>query len=102
MQINKQTALFGAGGKMGARLSEDRLASDFRVSHIEPGAGGRARLKDELGIDFAEWSKVFGDAKMTTVLLVPRVRHEAPVFGPKSALHPNQINSLPAEFMNFA
>ena len=30
-----------------------------------------------------------------------RVRHEAPVFGPKSALHPNQINSLPAESMNF-
>ena len=31
----------------------------------------------------------------------PRVRHEAPVFDPKSAVHPNQINSLPAESMNF-
>ena len=75
MQINKQFALVGAGGKMGARLSKNRLESDFRVSHIEPGAGGRARLKDELGIHFAEWSKVFGDAKMTTALLGRLTHH---------------------------
>ena len=30
-----------------------------------------------------------------------RVRHEAPVFGPKSALYPNQTNSLPAESLKF-
>ena len=51
MQMNEKIALFGAGGKMGARLSKNLLESDFRVSHIEPGAGGRARLKDKLGIE---------------------------------------------------
>ena len=34
-------------------------------------------------------------------VLNTRVRHERPAFGPKSALHPNQINSLPREFLKF-
>ncbi len=44
-------ALFGAGGKMGLRLSRNLQASPYRVRHVEPGPGGRQRLKEELGID---------------------------------------------------
>ena len=43
-------ALFGAGGKMGARLSRNLQASDHDVRHVEPGDAGRTRLRDELGI----------------------------------------------------
>jgi hypothetical protein len=44
-------ALFGAGAKMGLRLSRNLQASAYRVHHVETGPGGRQRLKDELGID---------------------------------------------------
>ncbi len=44
-------ALFGAGGKMGARLSKNLIGSAYRVRHVEVGAAGRERLKQELGID---------------------------------------------------
>src|SRR3546814_18640125 len=43
-------ALFGAGGKMGARLSRNLKSSEYDVRHVELGEAGRARLKDELGI----------------------------------------------------
>ena len=44
-------ALFGAGGKMGARLSRNLMGSPYEVRHVEVGATGRQRLKDELGIE---------------------------------------------------
>lgn len=44
-------ALFGAGGKMGARLSKNLMGSAYQVRHVEVGEVGRKRLKDELGID---------------------------------------------------
>ena len=44
-------ALFGAGGKMGVRLARNLVGSDYRVRHVEVGAAGRQRLKDELGIE---------------------------------------------------
>ena len=44
-------ALFGAGGKMGMRLSKNLLSSPYQVRHVEPGAVGRQRLHDELGLD---------------------------------------------------
>jgi len=44
-------ALFGAGGKMGMRLSKNLLGSPYQVRHVEPGAVGRQRLHDELGLD---------------------------------------------------
>ncbi|MFO1330717.1 MAG: phosphogluconate dehydrogenase C-terminal domain-containing protein [Rubrivivax sp.] len=44
-------ALFGAGGKMGARLSRNLLGSPYSVRHVEVSEAGRARLKDELGVD---------------------------------------------------
>jgi D-apionate oxidoisomerase len=43
-------ALFGAGGKMGVRLSKNLMGSPYAVRHVEPGAAGRQRLQDELGI----------------------------------------------------
>ena len=44
-------ALFGAGGKMGVRLSKNLAKSDFTTVHVEVSPEGRARLKAELGID---------------------------------------------------
>ena len=43
-------ALFGAGGKMGARLSKNLQGSPFEVRHVEVSEAGQKRLKDELGI----------------------------------------------------
>lgn len=47
-------ALFGAGGKMGARLARNLQGSRFAVRHVEPGAAGRERLKADLGIECLE------------------------------------------------
>src|SRR5690606_34498130 len=44
-------ALFGAGGKMGYRLAKNLNGSRFDVSHMEVTDAGKARLKNDLGID---------------------------------------------------
>ena len=44
-------ALFGAGGKMGYRLARNLRGSRFEVRHIEVSDAGRARLKDDFGLD---------------------------------------------------
>jgi hypothetical protein len=44
-------ALFGAGGKMGVRLSKNLTKSDFNTVHVEVSPEGRARLKADLGIE---------------------------------------------------
>lgn len=44
-------ALFGAGGKMGARLARNLQGSAYAVRHVEVSEAGRTRLKDELGVD---------------------------------------------------
>lgn len=43
-------ALFGAGGKMGARLTKNLIGAPFQVRHVEVGEVGRQRLLDEFGI----------------------------------------------------
>lgn len=43
-------ALFGAGGKMGVRLSLNLKGSAYEVRHVEPGAAGQQRLRDEVGV----------------------------------------------------
>ena len=63
-------ALFGAGGKMGARLSKNLMGSAYTVRHVEPGAGGRQRLKDELGIT-AVTSDAALDGAGVVILAVP-------------------------------
>lgn len=45
-----KVVLFGAGGKMGRRLSKNLIGSDFAVAHVEVLAAGQAALKDDLGI----------------------------------------------------
>ncbi|MDT4853132.1 hypothetical protein FQZ97_873870 [compost metagenome] len=46
-------ALFGAGGKMGVRLSQNLKGSAYEVRHVEPGEAGRKRLLDEVGVECA-------------------------------------------------
>jgi hypothetical protein len=46
-----KVALFGAGGKMGRRLSRNLLQTDFDVAHVEPVPAACSALKAELGID---------------------------------------------------
>lgn len=48
--MTTKIALFGAGGKMGVRLSKNLQGSPYQVRHVEPGEVGRQRLQDELGI----------------------------------------------------
>jgi hypothetical protein len=43
-------ALFGAGGKMGARLAKNLQGSAFEVRHVEVSEAGQKRLREELGI----------------------------------------------------
>jgi hypothetical protein len=63
-------ALFGAGGKMGARLSRNLKASDYDVRHVEPGEAGRARLDQELGIACVEPAAAL-DGGDVVILAVP-------------------------------
>jgi hypothetical protein len=73
-------ALFGAGGKMGARLSRNLQASNYDVRHVEPSEAGRARLRDELGIECVDVATAI-DGVDVVILAVPdthvgRVAHE--------------------------
>ncbi|MEO4040872.1 phosphogluconate dehydrogenase C-terminal domain-containing protein [Hoeflea sp. CAU 1731] len=64
-------ALFGAGGKMGMRLSANLLKSEaFETSHIEVSEEGRARLASELGVIAVNAADVAPDADII-VLAVP-------------------------------
>ncbi len=44
-------ALFGAGGKMGVRLSRNLAKTDYTVAHVEVSEAGQARLKDAVGAE---------------------------------------------------
>ncbi|WMY11796.1 phosphogluconate dehydrogenase C-terminal domain-containing protein [Paraburkholderia phenoliruptrix] len=63
-------ALFGAGGKMGVRLSANLRRSEFLVAHVEPGPTGRNRLKEELGIECVEAEAAIDGADVV-ILAVP-------------------------------
>ena len=63
-------ALFGAGGKMGARLSKNLMGSPYRVRHVEVSAAGQQRLKDELGIDCVSTEAAL-DGVDVVILAVP-------------------------------
>ncbi len=63
-------ALFGAGGKMGYRLSANLQRSPYAVRHVEPGAGGRQRLKEGLGIDCVAADAALDGARVV-ILAVP-------------------------------
>lgn len=64
-------ALFGAGGKMGMRLSAN-LAKDggYDVAHVEVSEAGRARLASEMGVTAVDADTALADADIV-VLAVP-------------------------------
>jgi D-apionate oxidoisomerase len=78
--MNEKIALFGAGGKMGVRLSKNLLKSDYRVSHVEPGAAGRQRLKDELGVECVDADAALDNADVVILAipdtLIGKISHE--------------------------
>lgn len=64
-------ALFGAGGKMGMRLSANLQESgEFETAHVEVSDEGRARLKAELGVKAVDADTALKDADVV-VLAVP-------------------------------
>lgn len=63
-------ALFGAGGKMGCRLSKNLIGSRFDVRHVEVSEAGKARLKNELGLTTVEPDAAL-DGADAVVLAVP-------------------------------
>ena len=63
-------ALFGAGGKMGQRLTRNLRGSRFNVSHVELSEAGRARLNAEFGIDCVPPEKALEGAE-AIILAVP-------------------------------
>ena len=68
--MNEKIALFGAGGKMGFRLTSNLLKSEYQVSHVEVGTAGQKRLKDELGVECVS-ADVALDGADVVILAVP-------------------------------
>lgn len=65
-----QLALFGAGGKMGYRLSINLQASDYTVKHVEVSDAGCERLKKDLGITCCTTEEALDGADVV-ILAVP-------------------------------
>ena len=63
-------ALFGAGGKMGHRLTRNLRGSRFDVRHVEVSEAGQARLKADFGIG-AQAPEIALDGADVVVLAVP-------------------------------
>ncbi|WP_431858197.1 phosphogluconate dehydrogenase C-terminal domain-containing protein [Azospirillum sp.] len=63
-------ALFGAGGKMGFRLSKNLQGSRFEVRHVEVGEAGRQRLSQELGVSCVSAEAALDGAE-AVILAVP-------------------------------
>ena len=68
--MSTSIALFGAGGKMGARLSKNLMGSAYQVRHVEVGDVGRQRLRDELGIECQSVDEALKDVDVV-ILAVP-------------------------------
>jgi hypothetical protein len=78
--MSEKIALFGAGGKMGVRLSKNLLKSNYQVAHVEPGPPGRQRLKDELGVECVSVDEALDNADVV-ILAIPdtiigKIAHE--------------------------
>ncbi|MFC6462339.1 phosphogluconate dehydrogenase C-terminal domain-containing protein [Paracoccus aerius] len=65
-----KVALFGAGGKMGVRLSTNLAKTDFNVAHVEVSDVGRERLKSELSFDTVDAGTALAGAEVV-ILAVP-------------------------------
>lgn len=66
----EKIALLGAGGKMGVRLARNLQKSRYDVLHTEVTEAGRARLKQETGLECVEESDALRDADCV-ILAVP-------------------------------
>lgn len=62
-------ALIGAGGKMGTRITDNLLKTDFKVAYVEVSPGGRAKLA-ERGLAVVEASEALNGAEVV-ILAVP-------------------------------
>ncbi|SIS92597.1 phosphogluconate dehydrogenase C-terminal domain-containing protein [Paracoccus saliphilus] len=65
-----KVALFGAGGKMGLRLSSNLAKSDFETRHVEVSDEGRTRLKKDFGFDCVDQKTALEGAEVV-ILAVP-------------------------------
>ena len=63
-------ALFGAGGKMGHRLSRNLKDSAFTLRHVEVSEQGRARLAQDFGVQCVSPEVALSDAQVA-ILAVP-------------------------------
>jgi hypothetical protein len=68
--MSTSIALFGAGGKMGVRLSKNLQGSAYEVRHVEVGEVGRQRLRDELGVACCSVDDALKDVDVV-ILAVP-------------------------------
>ena len=68
--MTAKIALFGVGGKMGVRLSQNLKGSAFEVRHVEPGEVGRQRLRDEVGVECLSVDEAIHGADVV-ILAVP-------------------------------
>jgi D-apionate oxidoisomerase len=68
--MHTKIALFGAGGKMGVRLSQNLRGSLYDVRHVEPGDIGRQRLRDAVGVDCVSAEQALQDVDVV-ILAVP-------------------------------
>ncbi len=68
--MTAKIALFGAGGKMGVRLSQNLKGSDFDVRHVEPSAVGQQRLRTEVGVECMSMTQAL-DGVDVVILAVP-------------------------------
>jgi D-apionate oxidoisomerase len=63
-------ALFGAGGKMGQRLSQNLVNSSYQVRHVEVSARGQAAVKERFGAECWQPMDAINGAEIV-VLAVP-------------------------------
>jgi hypothetical protein len=63
-------ALFGAGGKMGQRLSQNLMKSSYKLRPVEVSEAGKARVKERFGLDCWAPEDAIKDAQIV-ILAVP-------------------------------
>ena len=68
-----KVALLGAGGKMGVRLAQNLKASRFELVPVEVSEEGRARLKDETGLDCADQDTALAGADVVLMAVPDRL-----------------------------
>ncbi len=68
-----KVALLGAGGKMGVRLAQKMKPTRFEVDPVEVSDVGKARLKDELGLDTVDQDTALAGADVVLMAVPDRL-----------------------------